>query len=311
MRQALLAWYNRNQRDLPWRRDPDPYRVLVSEIMLQQTQAERVIPFFERFVAKFPTLARLAAAPRSEVIQAWGGLGYNKRAVYLHQLAQLVEERHAGELPRDRRGLQALPGIGPYTAGAILSIAFGQDEPALDTNVRRVMARYAFRDAPEPRSLEHKTRELVPPGQAAAWNQALMDLGATVCLARKPRCPLCPLRPGCLNRDRALPLPHRRPPSYLGSTRFYRGRLLSAVRSLGAEEQTSLARIAHDLQSQGVAEPSIGWRAVGESLARDGLMTVVESEKEVTLGLPGTSPLPSGPSSDCAESSGGAQSRHG
>src|SRR5689334_19848011 len=135
---ALLAWYAAHRRDLPWRRDPTPYRVLISEIMLQQTQVDRVIPYFEQFTTRFPDFAALAAAPRADVIRLWAGLGYNRRAVQLHELARIVVERHDGELPSDREALRALPGIGPYTAGAILSIAFGQDEPALDTNVRRV-----------------------------------------------------------------------------------------------------------------------------------------------------------------------------
>src|SRR5581483_3414306 len=144
IQQALLAWYGAHRRDLPWRRDPTPYRVLISEIMLQQTQVDRVVPYFAAFMARFPDFKALAEAPRADVIRAWAGLGYNRRAVHLHLLAHEVVERYGSELPVDRQALLGLPGIGPYTAGAILSIAFGQDEPALDTNVRRVVSRVAY-----------------------------------------------------------------------------------------------------------------------------------------------------------------------
>jgi A/G-specific adenine glycosylase len=260
--------------------------VLVSEIMLQQTQADRVVGYFERFVAKFPSFAALAAAPRAEVIQIWGGLGYNRRAVYLHQLAQEVEARYGGQLPRNTEQLRALPGIGPYTCGAILSIAFEQDEPALDTNVRRVVARYAFTELPDSRAIEAKARELLPRGRARDWNQAIMDLGATVCLARQPRCQDCPLRPGCRNRDRAFAIPHRSPPKYEGSTRYYRGHLLRTVRQFGAVGAIALTLAADDLQARGVAEPKAGWRVVSESLAQDGLLLIEEGANGAIVGLP-------------------------
>ena len=194
--------------------------------MLQQTQVDRVIPYFQRFVAQFPDFEALAAAPRADVIHVWAGLGYNRRAVQLHELARIVVERHGGELPRDADALRRLPGIGPYTVGAVLSIAFGQDEPALDTNVRRVVARYLFEEEPDAKTLSAATRALVPRGRAGQWNQALMDLGATICVAQRPRCLLCPLRSGCHSAGRVagpLEVAPKRQSTFAGSSRYYRG----------------------------------------------------------------------------------------
>jgi A/G-specific adenine glycosylase len=285
---ALLGWYDRHQRDLPWRRTRDPYHVLVSEIMLQQTQVDRVIPYFEAFTARFSGFEALAAAPRSEVIQLWAGLGYNRRAVHLHELARAVVERHGGQLPADREALLALPGIGPYTAGAILSIAFGQDEPALDTNVRRVIARFAFPEPPSEREIAEAARMHVPAGRAADWNQALMDLGSSICTARQPRCLLCPIQASCLGRTRTggpITIPKRPPPRFEGSTRYLRGRLLAELRDLPAGEVAPLHVVAARLARQGVAEPPMGWQTVGEDLARDGLARVAEGDGEIALGL--------------------------
>jgi A/G-specific adenine glycosylase len=287
-RSALLDWYDHHRRDLPWRRQPDPYRTLISEIMLQQTQVDRVIPYFERFVARFPDFKALAAAPRADVIQLWAGLGYNRRAAQLHELARLVVERHGGELPPDAEALRKLPGIGPYTVGAVLSIAFGQDEPALDTNVRRVVARYAFESDPTPRALQQAAHELVPPGRAGEWNQALMDLGATICVGQRPRCLLCPLRPECRSVGRAegpLAMPPKRQGRFEGSSRYYRGRLLGELRDLPPGAAVPLDEMARRLAVQGVAEPPAGWQTVSEGLARDGLARLEERPEGVTVGL--------------------------
>jgi len=272
--QALLDWYGRNQRRLPWRASPTPYAVLVSELMLQQTQVDRVVPYFERFLARFPSFKALAAAPRAEVIRLWSGLGYNRRAVQLHEAAKHIVDRHGGELPRDRPALEALPGIGPYTAGAVLSIAFGEAEAAPDTNVRRVVGRYVLSDGGDSREIDEAARALVPPAQAGDWNQALMDLGSAICLSRKPRCLLCPLRPGCRSAGHvggATPKPHRSSDLYAGSSRFYRGRLLQALAELPVGTVAPLASMSQRLAVNGVAEPRVGWQAVGEALALDGL----------------------------------------
>jgi A/G-specific adenine glycosylase len=200
--QRLLAWYDQNARVLPWRGETDAYRVWVSEIMLQQTRVETVGPYYRRWLEHFPTLLDLAAAGEQEVLQVWEGLGYYSRARNLHRAARLVAQQYAGRLPPDRAALEKLPGIGGYTAGAIASIAFGLDEAALDGNIRRVMARLGNVDLParSPQGearLWELAREHLPPGRAGDYNQALMDLGATICLPRAPLCMVCPLHELC------------------------------------------------------------------------------------------------------------------
>lgn len=198
----LLSWYERHARDLPWRRVPHPYAVWVSEIMLQQTRVETVIPYFERWMQRFPTIGALAAAGQQEVLGLWEGLGYYSRARNLHRAAQEVAAQHGGELPRDPEALRRLPGIGRYTAAAIASIAFGVDAAALDGNIRRVLAR-VFNVAEPARSpagerrLWELAQENLPPGRAGDYNQALMDLGAQICTPRNPDCPRCPLDEIC------------------------------------------------------------------------------------------------------------------
>jgi len=201
-RRRLLGWYDRHRRRLPWRGVRDPYAVLVSEIMLQQTQVARVVEFYPRFLARYPTLEDLAAAPADAVRESWEGLGYYARARNLHAAAREVVGRLGGELPRDADGLRRLPGIGRYTAGAVASLAFGADVPAVDTNAARVLAR-AFgvrgrkKSARRERRVWRLAAALVPRGRSSDWNQALMDLGATYCTARAPRCATCPVRRRC------------------------------------------------------------------------------------------------------------------
>jgi len=196
---ALLAWYDRQRRDLPWRRDSDPYRVWVSEIMLQQTRVETVVPYYERFLARFPDVAALAAAGEDEVLALWSGLGYYRRARQMHAAARQVVRRHGGRFPASVEGLSTLPGIGPYTAAAVGSIAFGVVEPVMDGNVERVTARLLGL-AEDPKSgavrrrLLAQAADLLEPRRPGDGNQALMELGATVCTPRAPRCLLCPLR---------------------------------------------------------------------------------------------------------------------
>ena len=196
--QQLLKWYQQHARSLPWRDDPAPYRVWVSEIMLQQTRVETVRAYFERWMAQFPDLESLAAADEQEVLQIWEGLGYYSRARNLHRAARMVVNELNGKIPADRQTLESLPGIGPYTAGAIASIAFGQDEAALDGNIRRVYARLFNIEQPlRERNTEKQlwviARQQLPTGQAGDYNQALMDLGATLCTPRNPNCTTCPL----------------------------------------------------------------------------------------------------------------------
>lgn len=220
----LLTWYDRNRRDLPWRSTSDPYRIVVAEFMLHQTRVSTVLPYYNRFLAEFPRWSQLASAPLDRVLKAWEGLGYYARARHLHQLAMAICQTHGGRLPSSRAQLLDLPGIGEYTAGAILSIAFGQDEPAVDGNVKRVLARLlGISVEPATQSgaakFEAAARHLLPPGKAGHFNQALMDLGSSICTPRHPLCQDCPWKDDCYAfanglqgelpvRRVARPLPH-------------------------------------------------------------------------------------------------------
>jgi len=205
----LLAWYDRNRRDLPWRaaagQAPDPYRVWLSEIMLQQTTVRAVAPYFLRFVARWPSMEALAAAPLEDVLKAWAGLGYYARARNLHACARAVVERHGGHLPASEAALAALPGIGPYTAGAIAAIAFGARAAAIDGNAERVMARLFAVEQELPAAkaeLRERALALVPRSRAGDFAQALMDLGAGICTPRRPACAICPWMQACAGRRR-------------------------------------------------------------------------------------------------------------
>jgi A/G-specific adenine glycosylase len=206
---ALLDWFAVNQRDLPWRRSRDPYRIWVSEVMLQQTRVETVRPYYERWFAQFPTLESLAAAPEEQVLKAWEGLGYYSRARNLHSAVQDVVARYGGEVPDDPEAVAELKGVGPYTTGAVLSIAYNRAVPAVDGNVMRVFARlFAIADdimQPATRQgMEGLAVALIPPGQANAFNQALMELGALVCTPASPKCLACPVAEYCRARADGL-----------------------------------------------------------------------------------------------------------
>jgi A/G-specific adenine glycosylase len=199
----LLAWYEEQRRDLPWRGVHDPYITWVSEIMLQQTRVETVIPYFMRWMDSFPDVYSLAQADRQEVLSHWEGLGYYRRAHNLHRAAQIIVEEHGGTIPKDIKTLKSLPGIGDYTAAAIAALAFDQDVVALDGNLRRVLTRLFDRtENPRTSHGERVLRELglqlLPSGSASNFNQALMDLGATICTPRSPTCDICPLQSHCL-----------------------------------------------------------------------------------------------------------------
>jgi len=205
----LLEWYEQSARKLPWRGGQDPYLIWVSEIMLQQTRVETVIPYFERWLERFPSLASLAEAPEQEVLRLWEGLGYYSRARNLHRAAQMVQNQYGGQIPPNRAELEKLPGVGKYTAGAIASIAFGLDEPALDGNIRRVLARLfdvsiPARSPAGEKRLWELAGELLPPGKAGDYNQALMDLGSVICTPQNPACLLCPLAAFCQAREKGV-----------------------------------------------------------------------------------------------------------
>lgn len=198
----MKAWYHRTKRDLPWRKTRDPYRILVSEIMLQQTQVATVIPYYMRFIRTFPTVASLARSPLQKVLKLWEGLGYYSRARNLHRAAQAIHEKWNHQVPSTVEGLLSLPGIGRYTAGAVASIAFDVNAPVLDGNVRRVLCRiFAIRKDPRNAVVQDRlwtvAEDLLPERNVGDFNQALMELGATVCLPRTPSCSLCPVRDSC------------------------------------------------------------------------------------------------------------------
>ncbi|MBI3251989.1 MAG: A/G-specific adenine glycosylase [Candidatus Omnitrophica bacterium] len=199
----LLRWFAKNQRPLPWRRHTRPYEVWVSEIMLQQTQVETMLPYFRRWMRLFPTIAALAKSPEKKVLKAWEGLGYYSRARNLHETAKRIVREHGGAFPRDFETILSLKGIGRYSAGAIASIAFNEPRPIVDGNVFRVLSRlYAIKkpiDIPRNREIFWKLEaDLIPPNRARLFNQALMELGALVCAAKNPACALCPLQKHCL-----------------------------------------------------------------------------------------------------------------
>lgn len=211
---GLLLWYRRQKRDLPWRMNRDPYRIWVSEIMLQQTRVDTVIPYFENFMRKFPTVQALAEAPEEEVLKCWEGLGYYSRARNLQTGAREVCERYGGIIPDDKASVAALKGIGPYTSGAIMSIAFNRPEPAVDGNVMRVLSRYFCLEddiakASTRVKIEKLAVSLIPEGAAGDFNQALMELGALVCTPKSPSCLPCPVMEHCAARlaGRELELP--------------------------------------------------------------------------------------------------------
>jgi A/G-specific adenine glycosylase len=238
-----LTWYAHNARRLPWRGESDPYRIWVSEIMLQQTRIETVIPYYKRWLDRFPTLEALAQASLHEVLQHWEGLGYYSRARNLHRAARMIVNELGGQFPKDRAALERLPGVGRYTAGAIASIAFDQDEPALDGNIRRVLSRVfnltlPARSPQGERQLWQLAAENLPPARAGDYNQALMDLGATICTPRNPACLLCPLENLCQARlmgvveERPVMQPRKAQPHYLvtAAVIYRNGQVLIAQR---------------------------------------------------------------------------------
>lgn len=269
---AVLGWFETAERDLPWRRTRDPWAVLVSELMLQQTQVARVIPSYHAFVARFPDPGACAAAPVAAVIQAWAGLGYNRRAVNLHRAATAAVDRHGGRLPGTLTELMALPGIGPYTARAVLAFAFERPAAVVDTNVARVLARAVAGRRLRGRETQVIADGLLPSAEIWAWNQALLDLGALICTSRSPRCHECPLaaRERCAWATAGRPRPDpaagmvSRQSTFAGSDRQGRGRLVATLRR---------GPIARDRLAQAAGWPDDPVRAAraAAGLVADGL----------------------------------------
>jgi A/G-specific adenine glycosylase len=282
---ALLDWSEREGwRDLPWRGTRDPWAVLVSELMLQQTQVARVLPKYEAFLRRFPTVAACASAPVGDVVRLWAGLGYNRRAVNLHRCATACVESHGGELPSTLEDLLGLPGIGPYTARAVLAFAHERDVAVLDTNVARVVARVAGRRLSVAEA-QAQADALVPPGAGWRWNQAVLDLGATVCVKRSPRCERCPVRSSCAWWRAGRPLPDPadgsggtggRQAAFDGSDRQGRGRLVDALRlgPVPLEHVASCAGWPHD---------PVRAERVAFSLVADGLAELSPDRRSLRL----------------------------
>jgi A/G-specific adenine glycosylase len=286
-REAILAWYERHGRSLPFRATADPYAVLVSETMAQQTQAARAGEAWLRFVALFPTVSALAAAAPAEVLRAWQGLGYNRRALNLWRAAGRIVEEHGGRVPADVAALEALPGVGPYTARAVAAIGFGQPIGAVDTNVRRVLGRIVAgaADGLAPTSMQALADQAVPRGRSAAWTHAVMDLGATICRPRRPICEACPAlewcrfaarREGRAAADGAAhdglesggrPAPRERPAPFVTTSRWLRGRIVDRLR---AASDGSWTPIDGPIGSHG----RVAVAAALATLAREGLIEI-------------------------------------
>ncbi|MFT7599100.1 MAG: A/G-specific adenine glycosylase [Acidimicrobiales bacterium] len=272
---ALLAWFDLDGRDLPWRHTREPWPILVSELMLQQTQVSRVIDRWPRFLVRFPTPADCAAAPIADVIDEWSGLGYNRRAVNLHRAAVTVCDRHDGRVPTELADLLALPGIGPYTARAVRVFAYEEDDGVLDTNVARVLARTAGRSL-KPAAAQRLATELVPHGDGWRWNQGLFDLGAAFCTSSNPVCATCPVSSFCSWSIAGNPEPDPaigsaggsgKQSPFLGSDRQGRGRLVKRLRA-GALSRADVP------SAMGWAEDVARADRVLETLVSDGLVLV-------------------------------------
>lgn len=275
---AVLTWYDAHQRDLPWRRTTDPWAVLVSEVMLQQTPVARVLGPYAAWLDRWPTPAALAADPPGEAVRQWGRLGYPRRALRLHEAARAVVERHGGQVPDDLDALLALPGVGAYTARAVASFAFGQRHPVVDTNVRRVVAR-AIRgtDGAPPSVRDLAEVERLLPDDAPKFGVALMEVGALVCTARAPRCADCPLATTCAWRLAGRPPgPPKRSQPYEGTDRQARGALLAVLR----ESRTPVSKQRLD---RAWPEPRQRERAL-DGLVADGLVAPVGHDR---FALPG------------------------
>jgi A/G-specific adenine glycosylase len=265
LQRRLLRWYGKHGRSaLPWRVQRSPYRTLVSEFMLAQTQVDRVAPRFEAFIKRFPDFAALVAASTADVLREWRGLGYNSRAVRLQQLARIVVERFGGALPSDSAALRALPGVGPYTAAAIRAFAYNIEDAPLDTNIARIMERLG---------MDRSALELVPRGRAHDWNSALMDVGATICTARAPKCQLCPLRFECAFQIDPKPRSAAKSVPFKSTVRYARGRIVERLRDLPPGQRISLLDLHADLAGAAVWRDLEEVRGFVAALERDGLVS--------------------------------------
>ena len=281
----LFSWYSENKRDLPWRRTKDPYSILVSEVMLQQTQVSRVIEKYNEFLDRFPTLTQLAEASTADVIRAWASLGFNIRARRLHGLAIEVVHHHGGALPDNIEDLRRLPGLGPYTAAAVANFAFDIPVPVIDTNIERVLNRIGFGPiAASKHEVEALTQSWMPGKDASTWHQGIMDVGSLVCKVAKPLCKLCPFEGYC----KAAPFIYGEDPQVLpqdarpirvkqsvfkGSTRFYRGRIVKSLRSIPPETSIEYVELAVGMFDTFNVDEDLQWfQGLLAGLEKDGLI---------------------------------------
>jgi A/G-specific adenine glycosylase len=291
VREALLSWYDREHREFPWRETTDPYRILVSEVMSQQTQLDRIVEPWSAFVERWPTIEALAAADRAEVVAFWSGhsLGYNNRARYLHEAAGQVLDEFDGEFPRDPGALQELQGVGPYTANAVASFAFDDGDAVVDTNVKRILYR-AFAEIHTADDPDYETvaNALMPPGESRIWNNAIMELGGVAC-GKTPGCDEagCPWREWChayRTGDFTAPdVPTQ--PSFEGSRRQFRGRI---VRLLGEHDEMDLDTLGHRIRVDYTPDGEHGreWlRDLLSDLSDDGLVQIEDGDGQVTARL--------------------------
>ncbi|HTI14715.1 MAG TPA: A/G-specific adenine glycosylase [Dictyobacter sp.] len=297
---AMLQWYAQEQRDLPWRATSDPYEILVSEVMLQQTQVDRVIPKYRQFLAAFPTLEALATAPTADVISAWVPLGYNRRAVSLQSIARQVVAEYGGRLPDTITELMKLKGVGRYTAGAVACFAYRKHVATVDTNIRRVLHRiFLGLEHPDPKlndaQMLQLAEQVLPEGFAYDWNQALMDMGATTCTSNNPQCGSCPMQAHCqaysemsqyslfpsgivfrqLRKVAEKKGKYRATP-FTSTNRYFRGRIIDLLRTLPADQRLSLAILGPQIKTE-FQEQDMAWlQKIVNGLAKDGLLDYSE-----------------------------------
>ncbi len=287
MNKEILAWYQEHGRDLPWRRTTDPYKILVSEVMLQQTQVDRVVPKYHSFLAQFPTIGSLASASRADVIKEWSGLGYNRRAVYLHEFAKAIVER--GAWPTTPDEFAKLPGIGPYTSKSVLIFAYNADEIVVEANIRRIYLRLFLGDpkANPSKDIGLLAKRHLPKGNSRDWYNALMDFGSMVCTAKSPSCESCPVSKRCVSGKKMTKDEMRRIASstfkttqskFEGSNRWYRSKI---VKLLQEEKQLSVASLGKRIKEDFAPGEREWLQGIVDSLVRDGL--IVKKERKIRL----------------------------
>ena len=278
LQKTVLQWYTKNGRRLPWRETTDPYRILVSEIMLQQTQVDRVVPKFHTFLEKFPTACALARAPPSDVLKIWSGLGYNRRALYLQRCAQALVEKKI--FPETVEELQTFPGIGEYTAAAILSFAFNKDVPVIDVNIKLLYKRIFYGQFED---IHAFAQEILPKGRSRNWHNALMDIGALYCTSMNPKCPLCPLKSFCASAENEKRIEETRMKKnvvpFKKSDRIVRGTILKILTEKNGLSVDTMYTLLHQ---QGIKRKKELFLVIIRKLEEEGLL----KNKQQRLFLP-------------------------